>query len=158
MKLTAAKGKSVDFLVGGYSWDDIKIIATRVPNLRIVVDHFGGVTLHKDKKLDPEWVKGFKELAKHKNIYCKVSAMYGRFKEQPAPQELKYYKEILDLAWESFGEDRLIYSSDWPVTERTAGYESVVELTKSYFKPKGRAVMMKVFYTNAVRFYRIPGL
>jgi len=97
-------------------------------------------------------------MGKYPNIYCKVSAMYGRFKEQPAPQDIESYKEILDLAYATFGEDRLIYSSDWPVTERTDDYTSVVELTKSYFVTKGKSVARKVFFENAKRFYKIPNL
>jgi len=157
LKLTAAKGKAVDFLVGGYSFKDIREIAKKIPDLRIMLDHFGGVSLN-GKGLNPDWVKEFKEMGKYPNIFCKVSAMYGRFKEQPAPKDLKYYTEILDLAYEVFGEDRLIFSSDWPVTEQTADYTSVVNLTKSYFNPKGKKVARKVFFENARQFYKIPDL
>ncbi len=64
----------------------------------------------------------------------------------------------MELAWQCFGEDRLIYGSDWPVTEQTADYASVVKLTKSYFDAKGRAASEKLFHKNAVLFYQIPAV
>jgi L-fuconolactonase len=155
LQLTADKGKTVDFLLIDYRLEDVAEIAARLPKLRIIVDHFGGVILD-GKPLDPEWVKSFRAVAKQKNVYCKVSALYGRFREQPAPTESRYYTPVLDLAWECYGEDRLIYGSDWPVTEQTGGYASVVKLTKDYFEGKGRAAMEKLFHKNAVLFYQIP--
>ena len=157
LKLTAKMGKSVDFLLGDYSFKEIAVLAEKVPNLRILMDHIGGIQLD-GKPLDKEWVAEFKKMGRHKNVYCKVSALFGRFKDQPAPIDLKYYKEALDLAVDTFGVDRLVYSSDWPVTELTGDYTSVVKLTKSYFMPMGHDVAHKVFYLNALKFYRVPGL
>jgi len=155
LKLTAAKGKTVDFLLGGYSLAEVAEIAARVPELRIIVDHFGGVALD-GKPLPAEWVESFRKVAKQPNVFCKVSALYGRFKEQPAPKELAPYSEVLDLAWECFGEDRLIFGSDWPVTERTGDYASVLKLTRAYFDAKGAGVSEKLFSKNAAAFYRSP--
>lgn len=155
LQLTADKGKTVDFLLGDYRLDEVAEIAQRLPKLRIIVDHFGGVILD-GKPLADEWVKKFRAVAAHKNVYCKVSALYGRVKEQPAPRDIRFYTPVLDLAWECYGEDRLIYGSDWPVTEQTGDYASVVKLTKAYFDGKGRGVSEKLFHKNAVLFYRIP--
>ncbi len=154
LELTAAAGKSVDFLVSAYSLTDVSEIAQRVPKLRIILDHFGNVRLT-DKPLDPEWIKHFHAVAKHPNVYCKVSALYGRVEVQPAPQEISYYKPILDLAFEAFGEDRLVFGSDWPVTEKTGDYASVLKLTRAYFDAKGAGVSKKLFSENAKRFYAI---
>jgi L-fuconolactonase len=157
LQLTASKGKTVDFLVGGYSFEEISQIAKRVPNLKIILDHFGGVQLD-DQPLDPTWVKRLRNVAQCKNVYCKVSALYGRTNTVPAPAEINYYKPVIDLVFDNFGEDRLIFGSDWPVTERTGNYASVVKLTKAYFDRKGRSVSEKLFYRNAIKFYGIPAL
>ena len=155
LELTAAAGKSVDFLVGDYSLKDVDAVAKKMPKLRIIIDHFGGVKLD-GKPLDPAWIEDFRAVAKNKNVYCKVSALYGRVSPQPAPQDLAFYKPILDLAFECFGEDRLVYGSDWPVTKNTGNYASVLTLTRSYFEPKGAEICGKLFHRNAERFYAIP--
>lgn len=154
LRLTASKGKTVDFLIGGYDLDDVAEIANRVPDLKIILDHFGNVRLD-GKPLDPDWVRKFRNVAKKKNVYCKFSALYGRVKKQPAPRDIEFYRPVLDLAFQSFGEDRLIYGSDWPVTKTSGDYASVVKLTKAYFAEKEPSVAEKVFRTNAMEFYGI---
>lgn len=152
LQLTADAGKTVDFLVGQYSLKDVAEIAGRVPNLKIVLDHFGNVQLN-EEPLDPNWVRQLRDVAKHKNVSCKVSALYGRVNQTPAPKNIEFYQPVLDLVWDCFGENRLIYGSDWPVTQTSGDYASVVKLTKAYFASKGLAVCEKLFYQNATRFY-----
>ena len=157
LQLTADKGRAVEFLPGEYSLEAIAEIARRVPELRIILDHFGNVKLD-GAPLDPGWVKSMRAVAQLKNVFCKVSALYGRAKEQPAPQDIGFYTPVLDLVFDCFGEDRLVFGSDWPVTEATGDYASVLKLTKAYLDRKGRDVSEKVFHKNAAAFYRIADL
>jgi L-fuconolactonase len=156
LELTAKAGRTLDLLLNEkeYSLADAEEICRRVPKLKVILDHFGNVELT-DRPLDPQWVKQFKEVAKHPNAFCKVSALYGRVQKQPAPKSLDFYKPILDLAGEAFGEDRIVFGSDWPVSEATADYTAVVDLVKRYFADKGQAVSNKVFCQNAAKFYGI---
>lgn len=157
LQLTADKGRAVEFLVGDYRFDEVAAIAGRVPDLRIILDHFGNVKLD-GAPLDPEWVKNMRAVAQFRNVFCKVSALYGRAKEQPAPQDIGFYTPVLDFAFECFGEDRLVYGSDWPVTETTGDYASVLKLTKAFLDRKGRDISDKVFHRNAAAFYRVADL
>ena len=154
LKLTARQGRTVDFLVGGYSLADVDEIAGRVPELKIIVDHLGGVQLNGGPH-DQAWLHQFRKVAKRPNVYCKLSALYGRFQPQPAPQDLATYRPTIDIALQAFGADRLIYGSDWPVTTLTGDYKSVINLTKAYFADKDPRLARKVFHDNAVRFYGI---
>lgn len=149
---TAAAGRTVDILVDKYTLDDAAEIARRLPNLKIILDHLGNVRLD-GEPLKPEWIAALQRVAKRPNVCCKVSALYGRAAKQPAPQDLAFYRAALDVAWECFGEDRLVYGSDWPVTKMTGDYASVLKLTRAYFDQKGPEVSAKVFAKNAMRFY-----
>lgn len=155
LALTAKIGKSVDFLAGEYSLKNIAAIAQKLPELRIILNHFGNIRLD-GKPLDPEWVADFRKLAENPNVACKVSALYGRVLVQPAPKDIAFYEPILDLAFDTFGEDRLIFGSDWPVTKNTGDYASVMKLTRAYFEPKGVQACEKLFRRNAEKFYAIP--
>ena len=155
LKLTAKAGKTVDFLTGNYPLEDIDMIAKRVPDLRIIIDHYGGVMLS-DEPLDPEWIKHYRAVAKNPNVYCKASAIFGRTKEQPSSMDLEFYKPLLDLTYEIFGEDRLVYGSDWPVSRRTAGYQTMLKFVREYYEAKGADVAEKIFSANAEKFYAIP--
>lgn len=157
LQLTADNGRAVEFLPGEYSLEAIVEIARRVPGLRIILDHFGGVKLD-GSPLDPKWVGELRTVAQEKNVFCKVSALYGRVEKQPAPQEIAFYAPVLDLVFDCFGEDRLVFGSDWPVTEATGDYASVIKLMKSYFDHKGRSVSEKIFHLNAAAFYRVSDL
>lgn len=152
LHLTAKRERTVDVLVGGYTLKDVAVMAKRVPELKIIIDHFGNLTLD-GKPLDAGWVRDFRAVAECPNVSCKVSALYGRVKKQPAPRDLEFYRPVLDLAWECFGEDRLVYGSDWPVTRTSGDYASVVALTKAYFDGKGEGASLKLFRDNAVEFY-----
>ncbi len=154
LELTAAKGKTLDILAGAYSLDDVTTIAKRVPKLKIILNHFGNVQLN-EQPLDAEWVAKLRAVAQFSNVFCKVSALYGRVKQQPAPRDIAFYKPVLDLVFECFGEDCLLYGSDWPVTELSGDYTSVLNLTTEYFDGKGPRAGAKVFHENAVRFYGI---
>jgi L-fuconolactonase len=155
LDLTAEAGKSVDFLIGQYSLKDVDAIARRVPKLRIILDHVANIRLD-GKPLDPGWVADFRAAAKHPNVHCKVSALYGRVEKQPAPKDADFYRPVLDLAFDSFGEDRLIFGSDWPVSRTSGDYASVLALTRAYFEAKGPGVCEKLFQRNAAGFYAIP--
>lgn len=155
LRLTARKGRAVDFLLGGYRLDEVAEIARRVPELRILINHLGGVKLD-GAPLAPDWVARFRAVAQQPNVHCKVSALFGRWEKQPAPRDLAAYTEVLDLAFACFGKDRLVYGSDWPVSETTADYAAVLRLTRAYVEPKGRFVSAKLFHHNAVAFYRPP--
>ncbi len=155
LQFTADKGKALDVLADAYSLADVAEIARRVPKLKIILNHCGNLKLD-GQPLDPEWIAKMRAVAKFPNVHCKVSALFGRVKEQPAPRDIAFYKPVLDLVFESFGEDRIIFGSDWPVSETSGDYASVLKLTKAYFDGKGRQVSNKLFHTNAVRFYCIP--
>ena len=157
LKLTAEKGKTVDVLLGGYSLEEVAEIAARVPNLQIILDHLGGVRLA-GSPLDPKWIAGLRAVAEHTNVHCKVSALFGRVENQPAPKDIAFYSPALDVVFECFGEDRVVYGSDWPVSETTGDYASVLKLTREYFDRRGRGVLEKLFFKNAVKFYRVPDL
>ena len=65
------------------------------------------------------------------------------------------FKPYLDLVFEAFGEDRLMYGSDWPVCLLAAGYEKVFGLVDDYVRQLTPAARDKFFGANAARFYRL---
>jgi predicted TIM-barrel fold metal-dependent hydrolase len=60
----------------------------------------------------------------------------------------------LDELWRVFGADRLIYGSNWPVSDRVAPYGRVIAAVREYFGGKGEAAARKYFWDNAVAAYR----
>ena len=91
-----------------------------------------------------------------KKVFCKVSALVEgtRKTKGDAPAEVAPYKPVLDALWAIFGEDRLIYGSNWPVSERAADYATVERLVIEYFRTKGATASEKFFAQNAQAAYK----
>lgn len=133
-------------------------LARRLPNLRIVINHVGNVRI--DGKAPPEaWLTGMKEAAARPNVWCKVSSLVGGTgrTDGTAPRDAAFYRPVLDPLWAAFGDDRLIYASDWPVSERFVPYAAVHGIVREYVTAKGPAAARKFFSQNARVAYKLPG-
>ena len=75
---------------------------------------------------------------------------------RPAPAAVDFYRPVFDAMWEAFGEDRLVFGSNWPVSERAGDYKRCVDIVKAYFGEKGEAASNKYFYANSKAAYRWP--
>ena len=130
-------------------------IAAAIPGLRIVINHCAGVKMDGDDP-EAEAVDLVRRAAERPNIFCKLSGMMDlRCTIRPAPTDLDHYAPYLNLLWDAFGEDRMIFGSDWPVSdysERT--YADVLELSRAYIATKAAAAEAKVFSENARRAYK----
>ena len=153
----ATSGLSLDFLASGQGVQDVENVdrlARAVPDLRIIVDHVIGYAID-GKEPDPDWVRAVDRLAQNPNVYCKISGLYQRCVEQPAPHDDAHYRSVLDVIWRSFGERRLIYGSNWPCTKKSGDYTSFVRLVSSYFADKGQEAVERYFWKNANDAYRL---
>jgi len=130
-------------------------LAKRLPQLRICVNHVGNLTI--DGKDPPAgWKSGMAAAASQKNVFCKVSAlMYGaKRKAKKPPTGVAFYRPVLDHLWKTFGEDRLIYGSDWPVSDTACTYRQQQQLVLEYFGAHGAKAKEKFFALNAKRAYK----
>jgi predicted TIM-barrel fold metal-dependent hydrolase len=138
---------------------DIARLAEKIPDLRIVVNHLANLDL--DGRSPPAaWREGMEAAARHPRVYCKVSALVeharpsGAKPDAPAPADVDFYRPVLDAIWGIFGDDRLIYGSNWPVSERPATYETLFYIVEKYVKDRGPAAVEKFFWKNARAAYR----
>ncbi len=129
-------------------------LAAEIPSLRIVINHLGSSGA--PDALKPEWKDNIRLVAKQPNVFMKVSALVEQVKCEPgmAPRDTDYYLPILNHLWESFGSDRLIYGSNWPVSDKGAPYDVVFRIVKDYFTAKGTEACDKYFWKNSLSAYR----
>jgi L-fuconolactonase len=130
-------------------------IATEIPELRIVINHCAGIHMDGDES-DPAAVDLMRRAADHPNVFCKLSGMMDlRCTIRPAPTDVAHYAPYLDLLWDAFGEDRTIFGSDWPVSDRSdRSYSEVLKLAQEYVATKPASTEAKVFSENARRAYK----
>jgi len=151
----AAKKLTLDVLVGVEQLPKVAVIATVIPTLKIVINHCAGVRID-GKTPNKDWTTQIREIAPRKNVSMKVSGLVeGTGLEFKAPRELDFYRPTLDVLWEAFGENRLLFGSNWPVSARFADYSTVLGLVRDYFLEKGRTPSRKYFRNNALRIYGV---
>jgi predicted TIM-barrel fold metal-dependent hydrolase len=132
-------------------------LAAEMPSLRLVINHVGSAG--DPTRLSEEWRTGMKAAGKQKNVFCKVSALNEQTDASQkewgqAPRETAYYTPILDHCWECFGEDRLVYGSNWPVCEKGGTYADQLKVVTEYFAARGGEASEKYFWKNARNAYR----
>lgn len=150
----AARDLELDVLIGSDGLSDVASLAERIPELRIVINHIAGVRIDGNAP-DAAWIDGMRRTAEHPNVYCKVSGLVETAQDKPAPVDVEYYTPTLDTLWEAFGEDRLVYGSNWPVSERFADYATVQRIVTEYFKARGQEAAEKYLWKNAKAAYKL---
>ena len=154
LQLLADKGLTLDVLMSQFNLSDVDQVAGRLPDLKILINHLTGLTIT-GEPADAEWAAAVKQAASHPNVYCKVSGIFQRSRQSPAPKNLSYYEPIFKVVYDAFGEDRIIYGSNWPVTDRGGEYEEQWKVINEFFQPMGRAVLQKLYWKNASLFYGV---
>ena len=158
LQLTSDLGLTLDLLMNNHTanigFDEVETIAKKYPYLKIVMNHVGGYPID-GENVEPNWSKRFEEIARNENVFCKVSALLERSVIRPYSFEPADYRSVLDFLLEIFGEDRLIYGSDWPVTKRSGLYAKHKALVTHYFTKKGQETLKKVMYENARKVYSL---
>ena len=130
-------------------------LAQKLPQLRIVINHLANLKI--DGQSPPlSWKGDLKSAAKHQNVYLKVSALVesARVNGKAVPQNLSHYRPVLQAAWETFGVDRLIFGSNWPVSDLAAPYGTVFHIVSEFFQEQGADAIEKFFARNAQEAYR----
>ena len=150
----AAKALTLDLLINPEALSILPTLVEHTPEMRIVINHIAGVRISEEPP-DSGWVSAINEVARYPNIYCKVSGLAEHTGQTPAPTDVAYYTPTIDVLWDAFGEDRLIYGSNWPVSERFAPYAVVQKIVNDYFSTKGDAVKAKFFWQNAKAAYQL---
>ena len=124
-------------------------LVTRLPEQRFVIDHCAKPEI-KAGKMEP-WATHVREIAQHKNVFCKLSGMVTE-------ADWKHWKSddfrpYLDVVFDAFGPDRLMFGSDWPVCLLAGTYHQIKQLIETYVKDFSQADRDKIFGGNAALFY-----
>lgn len=126
-------------------------VVQQFPRQRFVLDHIGK-PLIKAGTLAP-WDADLRALARFDNVYCKVSGMVTEAAWrawQPAD-----FVPFLEVVFDCFGIQRLLFGSDWPVCTLAADYPDVVDLVCVHSGALGAAAQERLFGRNAEEFYKL---
>jgi L-fuconolactonase len=122
-----------------------------VPSLRVVIDHlpfYPG-----EGAARAEYELGLRELSGRPQVWAKISGVLRQVGNRTL-MDVDDYRPALDEMWEAFGPERLIYGSNWPVSDHLAPYDIVFSVVRGYFAAKGLGASKKFFCENSKRAYR----
>lgn len=151
ISLLAGFNYTYDILIYPRQLESALKFVSRFPEQKLVIDHCAKPNIA-GKDFD-RWATLMKEIAKHPNVYCKLSGLFTEAKwKQWSPGE---FYPCLDTVFEAFGTDRLLYGSDWPVILLSGMYVQWKSLLAKYMENFDMKEKKKVFGQNAVQFYNL---
>ena len=140
-----------DILVYHYQLDAVVDFVSNLPDQKLIIDHCAKPDI-RNHEIN-QWRSLMKEIAQHPQVHCKLSGLFteANWRHWSAGDFFPY----LDVVFDAFGTDRLLFGSDWPVMLLSGSYlqwKSLLEKYMEQFKPEDKE---KVFYQNAIRFYNL---
>ncbi len=145
LKTLSERQINFDFLVRPNHLKYIFEVYEKIPKLNGVIDHIAKPKI-KENIFEP-WAENISELSKIDSLNCKIS---GMVEEMNDSQEISILKNYTDHVIESFGHDKVMYGSNWPVCLTKKSYSEVLEIAKSM---SNNLEPEEFFYTNGKSFY-----
>jgi L-fuconolactonase len=124
-------------------------LVEKLPWQRFVIDHMAKPEIKAGKR-EP-WAEQMRTIARNSNVWCKLSGLvteadWVRWK----PPDFAWY---LDVVFEAFGAERLMFGSDWPVCLLAGRYGQATWVIEDYVARNCAADRAKIFGGNAMQFY-----
>jgi len=121
------------------------------PNVQFILDHVGKPDI-KGGQLQP-WMRHIEALAALPNVVCKLSGMTTEADHQHwTIDDLRPYS---DHVFAVFGEDRVLFGGDWPVSLQSTTYRAWVDTVESLISHHAADAQRKFWSENARRVYRL---
>lgn len=151
VKMLSAFNYTYDILVYHHQLKPTLEFVSKLKDQKLIIDHCAKPAIQ-DKNIE-DWKASMKEIAGYPNVYCKLSGLFTEAKWSAwSPADFYPY---LDVVFEAFGTDRLIFGSDWPVMLLSGMYVQWKSLLEKYMEPYSEEERQKVFGLNAMGFYSL---
>jgi L-fuconolactonase len=152
VSLLAGFGMTYDILIFPRHLPAACRFADRNPDLPLVLDHLAKPPIAASG-MEP-WATDFRALARRPHVFVKASGLVteAAWTSWTADQLRRY----LDVAFEAFGPERILFGSDFPVCRVAASYAQVKRVIDDYCAQLSDAERARVLADNAIAFYRLP--
>jgi L-fuconolactonase len=128
--------------------DPFRKLFDTYPKMRTVIDHCMKPVIREDQ-YEP-WATKIAAIARYTPVFCKLSGIATEARSGWTTDTLKPYAQHVIS---SFGADRVMWGSDWPVLELNGSYPTWHDAAQSIVGQ--RVENTKIFGGTAAKFYRI---
>jgi L-fuconolactonase len=146
-----ARDLTYDFLVRTRELTAAIATAKAFPQARFVLDHAAKPPIAEG--WSAEWADRIAALAACGNVWCKISGLATEAKWNDWDAE-RLFPFVAHVA-KGFGEDRLIFGSDWPVCLLAGSYGEIKGALEACLAKLGPQVRDRAFGVNAKAAYRL---
>jgi L-fuconolactonase len=150
-RTAGARGLVVDLVLFNRSLPATIALVDACPETQFVLDHLGKPSI-RARVLEP-WASQLRELARRPNVVCKLSGLPTEAdRANWTTADLAPYVEV---ALESFGHERLLYGSDWPVVNLAGGAGRWFAAVRKLLADLDEIARHAVLGANAARVYKL---
>ncbi|MES2265407.1 MAG: amidohydrolase family protein [Bacteroidota bacterium] len=126
-----------------------KTLVGTFPDQHFVIDHLAKPYI---KAGDINgWDQDIQAIASHQNVSCKISGMVTE--ADWANWKIEDFTPYLDIVFNAFGPNRVMFGSDWPVCNLAGGYEGVLNIVEGYISRLSQSEQELFWSKSAVDFY-----
>lgn len=140
-----------DLLVYPHQLQNTITLVEKYPEQKFVLDHLAKPPI-KSKKID-QWELRLRELSKYPNVCCKLSGMLTEADWLHWKKE--DFKPYMDVIFDAFGAQRILFGSDWPVCLLAGDYGQVLDIVQGYIKQLPKEEKLMIMGGNAQSFYNL---
>jgi L-fuconolactonase len=142
----------LDLLIKPKHFPHILRLMKTFPDLHVVIDHLAKPDI-KNQQLN-DWKNSIEKLSLFPHVMCKVSGLITE--ASPHKWKISDFKPYIYHVLHTFGTDRIMFGSDWPVCNLSGTYEDVVKvLLNNLPRNLQEKELSKIFGDNAQKFYQI---
>jgi L-fuconolactonase len=151
LQVLAARGVTFDYVgILPRHLEHVPLVARRVPDLRIVIDHLGKPPIAA-REFEP-WSSLLARAARMPNVFAKLSGLDAGSADTWTAADIAPY---IDRALDLFGPERLMFGSDWPVANLRGGYGKVWRETNLALTRLSHDERDQILGGTAIAFYRL---
>ncbi|MGE3154349.1 MAG: amidohydrolase [Nitrospiraceae bacterium] len=151
MRLLAARRLTFDLVaILPRHLEHVPTIAAKAPGLRLIIDHLAKPPIAA-REWEP-WASWITRAAGVPNVFAKISGLDTAAQAGWTADDLSRH---VDHALDAFGAGRLMWGSDWPVSNLGGGYASVRLEMKRLFARRPPGERDQVLGLTAAHVYRL---
>ena len=152
LQMLADRGYRYDLLIFAHQLPAAAEMLAQIPNLHVVIDHIAKPDIKSRSDFDT-WQQNMAVLAHNAKCYCKLSGMVTEadWLNWHSDDFHPFMQTVLDL----FGQDRIMFGSDWPVCLVAADYDQVKSLVLDFINVQAPDAKELILGQNAHKFYQL---
>ena len=151
LKLLSGTGRPFDLCVRADQIGKAIALADLAPDVQFVLDHCGVPDIK--SRAEHPWRNSIIEIAKRPNVAVKVSGVVAY--ADGDSWTLDDIRPYVEHTIQSFGWDRVVWGSDWPVCTLTASLSTWVAAIQTLTLGCSEGERERLFSANARRFWRL---